>query len=196
MLKTIADYAPSIFGALIVLLIGFLVTKFATRLLRKLLNKLGVDKLSEYINDMKLFGENSLTISLSNILSSFLYYIVLLVVWVAAADVLGIPAISELLNDIIQYIPNLLIAFVYLLIGIFVADLARKFVHTTLQSLGIPSASLISGFIFYFLIINSLRFIGMFLSLLHLLLVLHFVSLLLSLSLSLFPDKPDLHLYA
>ena len=126
MLTTIADYAPSILGALVVLLLGFLFAKFSTRLLRKLLNKLGADRISDYINNMQLFGENSFTISLSRILSSFFYYMILLMVWVAAADVLGIPAISKLLNDIIHYIPNLLIAFVYLLIRHFCSGSGQK----------------------------------------------------------------------
>ncbi len=156
MFRSLIDYAPNILGAIVVLLVGFLFSKFVAKLLRRVLNKIGVDKLSDYVNQMELFGENSFTISLTKIISSFIYYFLLLMVWVAAADVLGIPAISNLLNNIIQYVPNLLVAFVYLLLGIFIADLARKFVHTTLQSLGIPSAGLISGFIFYFLIINIL----------------------------------------
>ncbi len=156
MVKSLAEYAPNVLGAIVLLLVGWLLAKFITRILQKLLNKIGVDKLSDYINNMELFGESSFTISLTKIVATFVYYAIMLIVWVAAADILGIQAITDLLNDIIAYVPNLLVAFVYLLLGIFLADLARKFVLTTLQSLGIPSASLIAGFVFYFLIINIL----------------------------------------
>jgi len=156
MLYSIVEFAPNLVGAIIVFLIGFLIAKFVRKFLLKLLQKIGIDKLSDYINNMELFGESSFEFKLSGIISSFIYYFMLLMAWVAAADVLGIPAISALLNDIIAYVPNLLVAFIYLLLGVFIADLARKFVGTTLKSLGIPSANLISGFIFYFLIINIL----------------------------------------
>ena len=148
MLKTMAEFTPSLLVALIIVLMGWLLAKFVAKLLRKLLNKLGVDKLSDYINNMELFGESSFQVSLTKIISGFIYYAILLIVWVAAADVLGVQAITDLLNDLIGYVPNLLVAFIYLLLGVFLADLARKFVLTTLQSLGIPSASLIAGFVF------------------------------------------------
>lgn len=156
MLASIMEYAPSILGAFFFVIIGYIIARFIRKGLRKLLAKLGVDRLSDYINNMELFGERSYQISLSKILTTVVYYVIMLMVWVAASDILGIEAISALLNDIIAYVPNLVIAFIYLLIGVFVADLARKFVQTTFESLGIPSARLISGFVFYFLIINIL----------------------------------------
>ena len=147
-------FAPRILGALFMLLIGFIIAKFVAKILRKVLTK--VDGLSDYINNMELFGENSIQFKLSKIVSTTVYYILLLMIWALAADILGVEAITELLQSIFAYIPNLLVAFLYLLIGIFIADIAREFLLTTLKSLGIPSASLISGFVFYFLIINIL----------------------------------------
>ncbi len=156
MFNSIIDIFPNLLGAIVVVIIGWILAKFVAKILKRILNKLGVDRLSNYINDMELFGEGGVKISLTSILSKFVYYFLLLFTWVAAADVLGVDAITELLNNIIEYVPNLLVAFVYMILGIFLADLARKFVLTTLQSLGIPSAGLIAGFIFYFLIINIL----------------------------------------
>jgi hypothetical protein len=156
MLENVASIFPNILGSIFVFFVGWVIARFVSKLLKRVFKKVGVDRLSDYINELELFGENSFRVSLSKILTGFIYYFILLMTWVAAADVLGIEAISDLLNDVIAYVPNLLVAFVYILLGIFLADLARKFVMTTLQSLGIPSASLISGFIFYFLIINIL----------------------------------------
>lgn len=154
--QTLVQFSPRVLGAIAVLLIGWVFARFLRRILKKVLHKIGTNKLSDYINDMSLFGERSVKISLSNIVSTFVYYFLMLMVWVAATDVLGIPAITDLLQSIIDYLPNLIVAFIYLLIGIFLADMARKFVLTTLISLGIPSSRLIAGFIFYFLIINIL----------------------------------------
>lgn len=156
MLRQMAEFAPNLLSAIIIVLVGWILAKFVRKSLKKILNKIGLDRLSDYINDMELFGESSFKISITAIICGFIYYAFLLIVWVAAADVLGVQAITDLLNDIIGYVPNLLVAFIYLLIGVFLADMARKFVLTTLQSLGIPSANIIAGFIFYFLIVNIL----------------------------------------
>lgn len=156
MLTPVIEFAPSLAMAIAIILIGWMIAKFIAKTLRKVFNKIGIDRLSDYINDMELFGESSFRLSLSAIITGFIYYAFLLIVWVAAADVLGVKAITDLLNDIIGYVPNLLVAFIYMLLGVFLADMARKFVMTTLQSLGIPSANIIAGFIFYFLIVNIL----------------------------------------
>ena len=67
---------------------------------------------------------------------------------------MGIAALSNLMQSALEYLPNLLTAFVVLLAGILLSDTLRKAVDTTLTSLGIPSGKLISNIVFYFLFIN------------------------------------------
>ena len=150
------SFIPRFLGALVVLLIGWLIVRSISRLIRNLLKKIKVNRLSDYINNMSIFGDRKLNFSLRRIISTFIYYFLMLIVWVAAADILGIEAVTSLLQGVIDYLPNLVVAFIYLMVGIFLADLARKFILTTLNSLGIPSSRLIAGFIFYFLVVNIL----------------------------------------
>lgn len=154
LITPIVQVFPQLLAALGVLIVGWIGVRLLVRLLRNLLNRLGVNRLSDYINQMELFGEGSVKLNLTKVVCAFVYYFLMLMVWVLSADVLGIDAITIMLNDIIAYIPNLFVAFIYLLIGILLADIVRKFFLTTLQSFGIPSARLIAGFVFYFLIIN------------------------------------------
>jgi hypothetical protein len=78
----------------------------------------------------------------------------MLFVAVAATSILGIPEISNLVADMMNFIPKLVVALIVLVIGILIADALRKMVLTGLKSLGVPSAGLISSVVFYFLFIN------------------------------------------
>jgi small-conductance mechanosensitive channel len=95
----------------------------------------------------------NIRIVISSILSKVIYYLLMLIFIVAATDTLGMEAVSQLMNDIINYIPNLLVAVIMLGVGLLFADFIKGVVQTTCRSLGIPSANLIANFVFYFLLI-------------------------------------------
>ncbi|MEL6986797.1 MAG: mechanosensitive ion channel domain-containing protein [Bacteroidota bacterium] len=154
MLEKLASALPKVILAIIVFIVGYIVAKIVARIVTKLLSKVGVDKLGEKLNQIDLISQSSFEIVPSKVLGKIIYYLLLLISTLVATDILGIPAVSQLFKDIISFIPNLLVALIVLLLGILLADVIKNLVYTTCTSLGIPSAKLISSFLFYFLFIN------------------------------------------
>ncbi len=145
---------PSLLGALLVLIIGYILAKLIGRIVRKFLERINVDRFVERLNEIDFVEKSNISIVPSRIFGKVLYYVILLIFIIAATDVLGMAEVSSLVSQIINYIPVLITAVLLLAIGIVFADFLRKLVLTTCESLGIPSAKLISAFIFYFLLIN------------------------------------------
>lgn len=145
---------PRLFGAVIFVILGFIIARFTAKLVKTAIVKFGIDKLGEKLMDIELVSKSNIDFKISTILSKIIYYFMLLIFIVAATDIVGMPAISNLFNDILNWIPNLLVALVILVLGLLFAELIRKAVHTACDSLGIPSARLISMLAFYFLFIN------------------------------------------
>lgn len=156
LLEGFISFVPNILGALLVLLVGYIVARVLRRILKTILAKAKVDVLGEKLNEIEIVQKSKFKIKLSTIFSKLIYFIIMLFVWVAATDVLGMEAISQLVTDIFNFIPNLLVAFIILIIGLLLADLIRKAVLTACNSLGIPSAKLIATLVFYFIFINIL----------------------------------------
>lgn len=154
--KGFVAFIPNFLGALLVLLVGYIIARILRKFLKKILEKAKVDVLGEKLNNIEMVSKANFKIVLSDIFSKLIYYILMLFVWVAATDVLGMEAISKLVTDIFNFIPNLLVAFIILIIGLLLADLIRKAVQTACESLGIPSAKLIATLVFYFIFINIL----------------------------------------
>ena len=147
---------PSLLGALLILIVGWLISKLVARIVRKFLERIKIDRFAKRLNEIEFIAKTNWEIKPSQILSKLLYYLLLLIFVIAATDVLGMPAISNLISDILNYIPLLFTAVLVLAIGVIFSDFIRKLVLTTCESLGIPSAKVISSFIFYFLLINVL----------------------------------------
>ncbi len=153
-LGQMAAVLPNILGALVMLLAGWILAKVVARLIKKLLIAAKVDVLAEKLNQVDFFRNSKFSIVPSVLVSKVAYYFVFLIFILAATDVLGMKAISDLMSELINYLPNLLTAAVILMIGIMFADFIKNIVHSTAKSLGIPAAGLIGSFVFYFLFIG------------------------------------------
>lgn len=154
MLDSFVVGIPNLIKAILIFVVGYFIAKTISKLVTKLLSKIGVDKLSEKLNEIDFVNKLDIDVKASKIVGKTIYYMMILLFLAAATDVLSMPALSNLVAQTIEFIPNLLIALFILIMGLLGSDLVRKMVLTTLKSIGIPSAKIISSFVFYFLVIT------------------------------------------
>lgn len=156
LLTSMVATLPKLLGCIIILILGYIVAKIVATVVKTAVSRVGIDKFGEKLEDIDFIQKNNLKIKISSILSKILYFFILLIFIVAATDVLGMPALSDLFKNMLNYIPNVVVAIVMLMIGVLVGDSLRKGIETTGKSLGIPSASILANAFFYFILINFL----------------------------------------
>lgn len=157
MLNQFVAFADNLVGAILILIIGLILAKIITRVIRKGLQKTGVDKAADkYLNGIDFLSGNNIRIVPSTLVSKIIYYSILLVILVAATDVLQMEAVSSLVQNAINYVPFLVTAFAIMVVGVLLADFLKNVSSATLSSLGIPAAGFIANFIFYFVLLNIL----------------------------------------
>ncbi len=145
---------PNIIFALVIAILGWIIAKIIARVVKKVLETLKVDGLADKLNDIDLVNKANVKVVPSKVISKIVYYLILIVSFIAATDYLEIEAVSNLMGDLMNYIPSLLSAVVFFIIGLVVADFIKGIVLTTCESLGIPSAKIISSIVFYFLFLT------------------------------------------
>ncbi len=148
-LTKFASAVPNIVGALLVLLAGWIISKLVAKGLKRVLGSLKIDRLGEKINETEFAVKANFKIKISTFLSSLAYYVLMLIFLMAATDVLGMPVVSQMVSDLIAYLPRLLSALVLFILGIYLAEFVKNIVQATCQALGIPSAKVIGSFVFY-----------------------------------------------
>lgn len=154
MLLGMLQVIPKLIAALIVLLIGIMVAKMIQKMAQKLLYKINIDQIGEKINRIDILANNNIEVKLSVVFAKLIYYLLILIFVMVAVGILDMPILAELLQDFLTFIPNLVAAFIILLVGLLLADTLRNVVFTTCKSLGMPSANIIATFVFYFVFIN------------------------------------------
>ena len=145
---------PNLIMATVVIIIGIFIAKSVSKILKLFIQKIGVDKYGEKLNEIEFIYKSGINIKISTVLSKILYYMLLLLFCVTATDILQMPALSNLVVGAIEFFPNLIVAVLLMIFGLLGADALRKAVLTTCNSLGIPSAKVISIFVFYFVFIT------------------------------------------
>jgi small-conductance mechanosensitive channel len=151
----LSAFFPKFIGALSILFIGWIISRTVGKILSKVLATIGVDRLAEMFQDIDLVQRaGGMRAQVSSVLAKGVYYMLMLIFIIAATEVLGVAAITQLFTDLMNYLPSLLTAAVVLMIGIFVADLIQSAVLALCQSLGIPSAKMIASIVFYFIFVT------------------------------------------
>lgn len=156
--KLLSDFLaviPKLAGAITLVIVGYILSKAVIKVLSIILEKIGVDKITEKLNDIDIVQKSNVQVKLSAILGNVVFYLLMLFFLIGATDVLGMPAVSQLIADIINYIPNLVIAIVVLMFGLLVSNMIKDIVLAACKSFGIPSANVISSFVFYFVFLTA-----------------------------------------
>src|ERR1700730_2521566 len=132
--RLILTFIPRLIGFLIILLVGWLIATLVSKALTLLLRKIGFDRMSERIGLTRFEGRMGVHLDSAGILGKIVYWFILLIFLIPAADALGVPAVSNILNSLVAYIPNVFVAILVLFLGslaaTFVADIVRGAVAT------------------------------------------------------------------
>ncbi|KRW69826.1 mechanosensitive ion channel family protein [Stutzerimonas nitrititolerans] len=136
----IAAFIPRLFGALLVVAVGFLVAKLLDTLLSKLLAKVGLDRLVAGTGVTKLLGRVGIRVPISTLIGKIVYWFVLLIFLVSAAESLGLARVSATLDMLALYVPKVFGAGIILLVGVLLAQLVSGLVRGAAEGVGIDYA--------------------------------------------------------
>lgn len=152
-LDQLAGFLPQLIGALLIVIVGWIVARIIRRIIIKGLLLVKFDVLSEKSGIDKLFKEGGISLTFSDLLGNLVYWMLLLIILLAAINSLGLVATSELLNEIILYIPNVIVAAIILLVGAFLARFFEGLALVYLRSIGVKSAENVSRIVQYAILI-------------------------------------------
>ncbi|PWL37480.1 hypothetical protein DKG77_16010 [Flagellimonas aquimarina] len=151
--RDVALALPKIIGALIILLIGWLVTKIVLFVLGKVLKLAKMDTLSDKINEMDLFGKGDFKIDIIKVILGFVKWLLLLVFLIVAADILSWEIISTEIGNLLRYLPRLFSALALMMIGLYIGNFIKTTVKKLFDSLEFGGSNLVSNMLFYIIVI-------------------------------------------
>lgn len=138
-----AAFIPKLFGALVILLIGWLIARAIKFALSKVLKAVNFDALTEKVGINGYMAKAGMKARGSDLIAKLGYWIVMLTVLIMFFNSLGLEAVSGLLNDAVQFIPNIIVACILLVVGMYIAQFAQGLAVGALKAGGFDKADLV-----------------------------------------------------
>ena len=139
----IGQFLINVLLMIIILIIGWMISKIIKGLVVRILKAVKLDDLSERIELDNLLAKGGIQYSLSELIGVICYWLALLVTFVVAINAIGLTVAADLLNTVVLYIPNVIAAIFVLILGIFVASLLKSIVQTAANNAGIAQSNLL-----------------------------------------------------
>lgn len=154
MLDQILAAVPRIFVALVLLGIGYVLAKLVVNLLGRLLENVGINRLTDHLNHPKAKGFN-----LAKVISQVVGVIIILFFLVEALNSLKFQVLQTIGAAIIAYIPNVLAALIILGLGFIGGSALGKYIRENFNSaaLGIVTQATLSV-LAAFMALDQLKF--------------------------------------
>jgi len=130
------NIVPDLVFLIILLLIGYVISKFVAKLVRKFLDKIGFNKAMEKVKIDKHFRSIGLE-STSHFLGIFVFWFIFLIFLQLGVGAIGISLITDLLTPIVLIIPKALIAALLVVIGLYVGTVVANLVEKILEKSGL-----------------------------------------------------------
>jgi len=149
----IMQAVPKILGALLILIIGWGISKIAVFVLKKVLKFAKVDKLTDLINEKDLFGKTNFQFNVTNVIVGFVKWLLLLIFLIIAADIMSWDIVSIEIGNLLRYLPKLFSAIALFMVGIYVANFVKNAIKGLFDSFDLIGSRIISSFVFYIITI-------------------------------------------
>lgn len=148
-IDTFLTYIPQLIGAIVILIVGYIIAKILQAVVSRLLRAVGFDNWMERGGVKQFFDRADTNQTPAGILGLLVFWFIFIIAITMAADALGIQQISGFLNQLIAYIPSILAAVLILLL----AGLLANFVSGVIR--GATGSNLLASVAQYAIIIYA-----------------------------------------
>ena len=163
-LDRFANGVPTVLGALLILIIGWVIAGALAALVTKFARAVHVDTLADHAKVNDFLQRSGSRLKASNILGEVVKWVVRLVFIEMAAEQCGLTQVTVLVNGILAYIPKIIVSLLLLGVGAFLGNLLAGIVRGTASEAGMSNPTLLgklaSGAVMAFAIIAAVNELG------------------------------------
>lgn len=151
----VIELAPKVLAAAVVMIIGYIVARFVASAVTALSEKLGLQRAAERSGLSKSMEQAGVARSVPQIVGTIMFWLLLSVFLVASFDILNLPGITGAIENVVAYIPKVLVATVLVVVGLLLAAFLRGVIATSADRVGITYAQQLANGCYYILAIMT-----------------------------------------
>lgn len=139
------NFFPILLGAILVFLLGWIIAVVMEKVVEKMILSLRIDQAFEKMGLRRKLNESGINLNIAAFFGGLVKWFLILVFLMAATDILGLNQVTNFLNSIILYIPNVVVAVIILAVVFLVGNLVYSIVKGSTRAAGVMSATLLAA---------------------------------------------------
>ncbi len=146
LLNGIVAIVPSLLGAIVVLLIGWILAIWIKKFVKSGLAVVRFDAAASRMGIGSFLGEAGYHASPKEAVADIIKWFIIISFFLASLSILGLPVVADALNKIIGYTPKVIAAVLILTGGLLLADFLSNVMRGTLRTMQIGLAATLATF--------------------------------------------------
>jgi len=163
-LQNLLGFLPALIGAILVLIVGWIVAGFIGGLVERGLKAVGFERASQSTGIAGFVQQAGSDWTASRVIAEVVKWFIRLIAIQAAASILGLTQISDTINAVLLWLPNLVVAMVIIVVAALIANFVAGIVRGATSEMGFASPDLLANVARYaiigFAVIAALNQLG------------------------------------
>ncbi len=162
-LQQLISFVAYLVVAIVVFIVGYLISVGIGKLITEILKSVKFNKLFEKEGWRKALQRANVDVNPSEFIGAIFKWIFVIVSLLVAVDILGLKTFAGFLTQVLDYLPNVIVAVLVFVVAIIISDIVEKVVRATVERLkvgyGFLAASIVKWAIWiftFFLVLGQL----------------------------------------
>ena len=148
-LQNFLGFLPALVGAILILILGWIVAGLLAGLVERGLKMIGFERAAQSTGISGFIQRSGSSWTASAIVAEIVKWFIRLIAIQAAASILGLDQISQIINAILLWLPNLVVAIAIIVIGALIARFVSGLVRGSTSQMGFTNPDLLASVAYY-----------------------------------------------
>jgi hypothetical protein len=152
-LQNFIGFLPALVGAILILILGWIVAGLLATLVERGLKMAGFERAAQTTGISGFIERSGSSWTASAIVAEIVKWFIRLIAIQAAASILGLEQISQIVNAILLWLPNLVVAIAIIVIGALIARFVGGLVRGSTSQMGFSNPELLGNIANYAILV-------------------------------------------
>lgn len=140
----VINFLPRLLAVVVILFAGWLIARASKAGTRRLLELAHFDKIASSSGLEAFLKHDEIDLTLAGIISQVVYWMVILLFIITAANALGLNEVSRMLQALAGYLPEVIVAILVMIFGTLLGRFVNRLVFTWLYGINFSGALAVS----------------------------------------------------
>lgn len=131
----LVNFVPKLLAVLVILFFGWLIAKLAKSAVKRILDLMNFDHVAQKTGLEAFMSSGNINLTLSGIISTVIYWLVIILFVITGANSLGLSEVADLLKQLATYLPHIIMAILVLIFGTLLARFVNRLVFAWLHGI-------------------------------------------------------------